>query len=135
MKVKLAFIAGLGTGYVLGTRAGRRGYENLDNLKNTARSLWETEKVQDTVTQVGETLKEGAAKLGTRVIGKFTGPDQAMENAGGPATVQTTAASGTAPQPRGIDHAPDVESDPALNDDLGQDWSDEGGALPSGPSQ
>lgn len=28
----------------------------------------------------------------------------------------------------------DVESDPALNDGLGQDWSDEGGATRSGPA-
>ncbi|WP_287930103.1 hypothetical protein [Arthrobacter sp.] len=139
MKAKLAFIAGLGAGYVLGTRVGRRGYENL---KNTARSLWETEKVQETVTQVEETLKEEAGALGTRLVGKVTGSGKASgdnatpkDNAGSAATVQTTAASGTASQPHGIDHEPDVESDPALNDDLGQDWSDEGGALPSGPSQ
>ncbi|SEE30680.1 hypothetical protein SAMN04489740_1090 [Arthrobacter alpinus] len=39
----------------------------------------------------------------------------------------------------GVETAPqsgsrDVESDPALNDGLGQDWSDEGGATPSGPA-
>lgn len=28
----------------------------------------------------------------------------------------------------------DVETDPALNDGLGQDWSDEGGATPQGPA-
>lgn len=28
----------------------------------------------------------------------------------------------------------DVESDPALNDGLGQDWADEGGATPQGPA-
>ncbi|MHA7175983.1 hypothetical protein ACX80D_04955 [Arthrobacter sp. Sr24] len=28
----------------------------------------------------------------------------------------------------------DVESDPALNDGLGQDWADEGGATPKGPA-
>ena len=28
--------------------------------------------------------------------------------------------------------AADVESDPALNDQHGQDWSDEGGATPAG---
>ena len=27
---------------------------------------------------------------------------------------------------------PDVISDPALNDELGQDWTDEGGATPAG---
>jgi hypothetical protein len=30
--------------------------------------------------------------------------------------------------------APDIESDPALNDRTGQDWSDEGGATPAGPA-
>ena len=30
--------------------------------------------------------------------------------------------------------APDVESDPARDDRLGSDWSDEGGAAPSGPA-
>lgn len=28
----------------------------------------------------------------------------------------------------------DVESDPALNDNVGQDWADEGGATPQGPA-
>lgn len=30
--------------------------------------------------------------------------------------------------------APDVESDPALDDREGSDWGDEGGAAPSGPA-
>lgn len=29
---------------------------------------------------------------------------------------------------------PDHESDPAHNDELGQDWVDEGGATPEGPA-
>lgn len=32
------------------------------------------------------------------------------------------------------DTASDVASDPALNDETGQDWSDEGGATPAGPA-
>lgn len=32
------------------------------------------------------------------------------------------------------DAASDVHSDPALNDETGQDWSDEGGATPAGPA-
>lgn len=32
-----------------------------------------------------------------------------------------------------VETAPDVESDPALDDRVGSDWSDEGGAVPSGP--
>ena len=34
----------------------------------------------------------------------------------------------------GQDQAPDVVSDPAKDDTEGQDWSDEGGATPTGPS-
>lgn len=30
--------------------------------------------------------------------------------------------------------APDVESDPARDDRIGSDWSDEGGAAPDGPA-
>ena len=29
---------------------------------------------------------------------------------------------------------PDVESDPALDDDQGSDWTSEGGATPAGPA-
>ena len=43
--------------------------------------------------------------------------------------VQTTPVA-TASQ----DQAPDVVSDPAKDDTEGQDWSDEGGAIPAGPS-
>lgn len=39
----------------------------------------------------------------------------------GPQTVQTNVSK-------------DVESDPALNDNVGQDWADEGGATPQGPA-
>ena len=34
----------------------------------------------------------------------------------------------------GQDQAPDVVSDPAKDDTEGQDWSDEDGATPAGPS-
>lgn len=34
----------------------------------------------------------------------------------------------------GQDKASDVVSDPAKDDTAGQDWSDEGGATPSGPA-
>jgi hypothetical protein len=37
-----------------------------------------------------------------------------------------TGASGDAPS--------DVTSDPALDDQIGSDWSDEGGATPTGPA-
>lgn len=36
------------------------------------------------------------------------------------------------PEPEPIEHAPDVISDPARNDQVGHDWTSEGGATPEG---
>lgn len=111
MKAKLTFIVGLAVGYVVGTRVGRRGYESL---KNNARALWATDKVQDTVQNLEDSIKEEARDLGSRLASKVSGEKDA------------TAAEKAARS--------DVDSDPALNDEVGQDWADEGGALPSGPA-
>ncbi|MFM6974335.1 MAG: YtxH domain-containing protein [Agromyces sp.] len=46
MRGKILFGVGLGLGYVLGTRAGRKRYEQL---KAVAGSLWNTEPVQHSV--------------------------------------------------------------------------------------
>lgn len=118
MKAKLAFTAGLAVGYVVGTRVGRRGYENL---KKNARAVWKTDAVQETVQSAENIVKEEAAKVSARI---FPG-------AGG-----SSPAAPFASQAVGGQHGTlaDVDSDPALNDDLGQDWTDEGGALPSGPA-
>lgn len=37
-------------------------------------------------------------------------------------------------RPHGEDSDGDVRTDPALDDRLGSDWSDEGGATPAGPA-
>ncbi|MDJ0314899.1 hypothetical protein [Arthrobacter sp. H35-D1] len=111
MKAKLIFMAGLAVGYVVGTRVGRRGYESL---KNNARAVWETDPVQETVQNLEESIKGEAKDLGARLASKVSGGNA------------TTSAQKPARS--------DVDSDPALNDDLGQDWADEGGALPSGPA-
>jgi hypothetical protein len=44
MRGKLTFGAGLGIGYVLGTRAGR---ERFDQIAGKAKQLWESETVQE----------------------------------------------------------------------------------------
>ncbi len=118
MKAKLAFVAGLGVGYVVGTRVGRSGYENL---KESARSLWQADAVQETVQQLEDSLTDQAKNLGTRLVGKVTAND--------------SAAAGTRSTPPAQIGLPDVESDPALNDGAGRDWADEGGALPTGPAK
>jgi hypothetical protein len=60
MKNKLVFGAGMGVGYVLGTRAGRGAYEQL---KTRAQKLWNNPKVQDRVTSTTDTLKTKAPQV------------------------------------------------------------------------
>ena len=127
MKAKLLFGAGIAAGYVLGSRSGREAY---DKLKARAAGLWESKPVQDKVAAATEAVKEKAPELpgqlteaarraGT-VIGSATHRDRAEHN--------STHVQNAAPA------APDIESDPALSDGTGQDWSDQGGAIPAGPA-
>jgi len=62
MKGKLLFVAGLATGYVLGTRAGRERYEQI---KRGWLSVWNTEPVQTQVTKV--------KKIATARVGEVPG--------------------------------------------------------------
>lgn len=57
MKGKLLFVAGLGVGYVLGTRAGREQYEKL---KTQASRLWNDPRVQKQVDAVEGYVKDKA---------------------------------------------------------------------------
>ena len=118
MKTKLAFTAGLAVGYVVGTRVGRRGYENL---KKNARAVWKMDAVQETVHHVETIVKDEAAKIWARFLHQAGG-----NSPGAPSSAESDSdRHGT---------LLDVHSDPALTDAVGQDWADEGGALPSGPA-
>lgn len=112
MKGKLIFTAGVLTGYILGSRAGRTSYENL---KKSVKSLWATESVQAVVTGVEHQLKNVAGELGHQV----------KDTIASTPTQQDDPSMATTPS------LPDVTSDPALNDKVGQDWADEGGAAPT----
>jgi hypothetical protein len=150
MKSKLLFGAGIAAGYVLGSRSGRAAY---DKLKARAAGIWDSKPVQDKVTaateavkekapEVGDQLAEAARRAGT-VLGSAMHRDAPKPGDAGAASAGTASASGTSAD---SGHVPahsthpetvnlgtsDVESDPALNDSTGQDWSDEGGATPSG---
>jgi len=63
MQGKVLFVVGLGIGYLLGTRAGRRRYEQI---KATALNLWESEPVQWGVAQV----QDAAGDLADQAIAK-----------------------------------------------------------------
>ena len=78
MKGKILFVAGLGIGYVLGTRAGREKYEQL---KSAAMKLWNDPRVQrqvdaaesfvkDKAPDVAEFVSDGAKKVVSQVTGK-----------------------------------------------------------------
>ncbi|TXK18825.1 YtxH domain-containing protein [Homoserinibacter sp. GY 40078] len=84
MKGKILFLAGLGVGYVLGTRAGRERYEQL---KSTASQLWNAPLVQkrvdtvqdfvrDKTPEVVEFVAEGAKKVAAQVSGRTTSRTQ-----------------------------------------------------------
>jgi hypothetical protein len=78
MKGKILFVAGLGLGYVLGTRAGREKYEQL---KSGAMKLWNDPRVQrqvdnaeafvkDKAPDVAEFVSDNAKKVVSQVTGK-----------------------------------------------------------------
>lgn len=57
MKGKILFVAGLGLGYVLGTRAGREKYEEL---RTAALKVWNDPRVQKQVDAVEDFVKDKA---------------------------------------------------------------------------
>lgn len=60
MRGKLVFVAGIGVGYVLGTRAGR---EKFDQMVASARKVWESPTVQEAAgvvqAQAGKLYEQG----------------------------------------------------------------------------
>ncbi|MFE4541713.1 hypothetical protein [Arthrobacter sp. NPDC056727] len=146
MKAKLLFGAGIAAGYVLGSRSGRAAY---DKLKARAAGIWDSKPVQDKVTaateavkekapEVSDHLAEAARRAGT-VLGSAMHRDAHADtaSAGSASAGSASADSGHVPahstHPETVNlGTSDVESDPALSDTTGQDWSDEGGATPAG---
>jgi hypothetical protein len=127
MKAKLLFGAGIAAGYVLGSRSGRAAY---DKLKGRAAGLWESKPVQDKVAAATEAVKERAPEL----PGQLTEAARRASTVIGSATHRDRAEHNNTHVKSAAQAAPDIESDPALNDRTGQDWSDEGGATPVGPA-
>ncbi|WP_309132774.1 hypothetical protein [Brevibacterium sp.] len=57
MKKRLILLAGLGVGYVLGSRTGRQSYERL---KAQVQELWSDPRVQDTVDKANQSIRDKA---------------------------------------------------------------------------
>ncbi|SDL44276.1 YtxH domain-containing protein [Arthrobacter sp. ok362] len=134
MKGKLLFGIGAAVGYVLGSRSGRAAY---DKLKARSAELWHSKPVQDKMAAAAETLKDKAPEvsdqLGEAARRAGTVISSAVHRDAGHGST-SAATQGTATPGTPVPAAPDIHSDPALTDQDGQDWSDEGGATPAGPA-
>lgn len=94
MKGKILFVAGLGLGYVLGTRAGRAQY---DQLKAAALKVWQDPRVQKQVDTVEEFVKEKAPEVADFVSDSAKNlVDKVAGKAPGPKTKPTAGTSGRA---------------------------------------
>ncbi|KRE81818.1 hypothetical protein [Arthrobacter sp. Soil763] len=150
MKSKLLFGTGLAAGYVLGSRSGRAAYEKL---KSQAASFWQSKPVQDKVAAASEAVKEKAPEVSSQLTeaarragtvissavqrgGSHSSADTPSDESGSAIPAHSTHPGTANLGTTGGAHAAtvDVDSDPALNDATGRDWSDEGGATPSGPA-
>ncbi len=162
MKSKLLLGLGIAAGYVLGSRSGRAAYDKLkaraagiwDSKPVQDKVTAATEAIKEKAPEVADQLGEAARRAGT-VIGSAMHRDAASSDgktgmSDGGATVSGSPSGASAAEASGAgaasDHIPvhsthpetvnlgtsDVDSDPALNDTNGQDWSDEGGATPAG---
>lgn len=67
MKAKLAFVAGAGLGYVLGTRAGRAQFEKI---KSMAKDVWQDPRVQAQVTEFEDAASRFAKEQGAAIKDK-----------------------------------------------------------------
>lgn len=96
MKGKILFVAGLGVGYLLGTRAGRERYEQI---KAVASKLWNDPTVQRQVDTVQGFVKDKAADVvelaadgAKKVVAQVTGRGEDAEAKAPPKTAPTRKA-------------------------------------------
>jgi hypothetical protein len=86
MKGKAALLAGLGIGYVLGTRDGRERYEQI---KAQATKAWNNPRVQETAdkaqTKAQDAVKQAAGTAQDKVQDKVGSGREAKTSAATPA--------------------------------------------------
>jgi hypothetical protein len=101
VKGKILFVAGLGLGYVLGTRAGREKYEEL---RAAALKVWNDPRVQkqvdnvedfvkDKAPEVAEFVSDNAKKVVAQVQGKKPAPKTSTTSARKPSSTSKSSAS------------------------------------------
>jgi hypothetical protein len=96
VKGKILFVAGLGLGYVLGTRAGREKYEEL---RTAALKVWNDPRVQKQVDNVEDFVKDKAPEVAEfvsdnakKVVAQVSGKKPAK-----PATRKSTGTTKSSP--------------------------------------
>src|SRR3954452_4311245 len=131
----LTFGAGLAVGYVFGTKAGRQRYEQL---KHQVGKMWQDPRTQEKIAGAKESVKDIVPEVKERLHmagNKAEGSAAANQDLDPESGTANSSFSGQAAAgSSGIvpETEPDMLTDPALGDTLGNDWSDEGGATPGG---
>lgn len=126
MKNKLVFGAGMAVGFVLGTRAGRDSYEQL---RTKALELWNSPKVQDTVSSTAETIKTKAPEVGSLKgmlkkggsgsdDGATSSQDSDKDGGSGKDSGTTGSTGPSGGDPRHIEETPFTEQDEDTRPDL-----------------
>lgn len=100
MKGKILFVAGLATGYVLGSKAGRQAYERI---KSQASGIWESPAVQKTVSQAGTLAKETASTAQSKVSSALGHATEAVSTDSTSNDSGTSTSSASAENPSGGD--------------------------------
>ena len=103
---KLSFFAGVGVGYVLGTRAGRHRFEQI---KSGAQSVWKNPKVQDAVSHAQDVAAQKAPEVSHRIAETATAAahkvgDKVGEKVGGSSSNQNGSGSGEDVPPGFVDN-------------------------------
>ena len=87
---KLQILLGAGVGYVLGARAGRERY---DQIEQQARKLWSNPKVQDAAGQAEDAARQAGAQARDKVqdaVGSVTSNDTPTDDATRPGDALAT---------------------------------------------
>jgi hypothetical protein len=103
MRGKIIFVLGAAAGYVIGTKRGRKGYEQL---KGQASDVWQNPRVQKTVADVEnyareqlpvvkDQLSDAAKKVADTVAGAVKKTQDVPES-----TATTASGPTTSPTPR-----------------------------------
>jgi len=90
---KLLFVAGLGTGFVLGSRAGRERYEQI---RSSARAVWDSPAMQQAVAGRMPDVPDLIGRSVTSMIRSVFSTKQGRRRRASPTMTPATPAPGGA---------------------------------------